>query len=62
MSEELLFIRLYTDEHIMPELAKVLRQYGFMTVSVQEAETAGWSDAEQLAYATERAWQFSLTT
>jgi predicted nuclease of predicted toxin-antitoxin system len=53
MSDELIFIRLYTDEHVMPELSKVLRQYGFTALSAQEAETAGWSDDEQLAYATE---------
>ncbi|MDW8327055.1 MAG: DUF5615 family PIN-like protein [Anaerolineales bacterium] len=54
MSAERLFIRLYTDEHVMLELARTLRAYGYMAESACEAQTQGWTDSEQLTYASER--------
>ena len=47
-----LFIQVYTDEHIMPDLVQILRQRGHAAQSAQEASLRGRSDEEHLAYAT----------
>lgn len=47
----MLRIRLYLDEDVLPELARILRARGFDVVSAPERGTGGWSDPEQLAFA-----------
>lgn len=37
----------------MLELARTLRAYGYVAESAREAQTQGWTDSEQLTYATE---------
>lgn len=54
MSEEFLFVQIYTDEHIQPALAEALRRAGYVALNAQEANTLGWTDAAHLAYAAER--------
>ena len=44
-------IRLYLDEDVLPELARILRERGFDVVSAHERGTVGWTDSEQLDYA-----------
>ena len=51
-TRETLFIRLYLDEDVFKDVAPALRARGFDAVSVHELGHYGWSDAEQLAYAT----------
>lgn len=53
MSEQRLFAALYIDEDITGQLAIVLRQHGFMAMSVYEAGLDGVADETQLAYAAE---------
>ena len=45
--------RLYLDEDILPELARVLRARGEDVVSAHDVGKLGISDGDQLAYATE---------
>jgi hypothetical protein len=51
-AETPLFIRIYTDEHITPQLARALRTRGYTAQSAIEAGMIGQSDEEHLAYAT----------
>ncbi|MGH2593174.1 MAG: DUF5615 family PIN-like protein [Anaerolineae bacterium] len=51
-TEPSLFIQVYTDEHIMPDLVQILRQRGYAAQSAQEAGMRKHSDEEHLAYAT----------
>ncbi len=51
-NEAPLFIQLYTDEHIIPQLARILRTRGYVAQSAIEAGMIGRSDEEHLAYAT----------
>lgn len=46
-----LFTRLYIDEDVHESLLSPLRQQGFETTNVREANRRSLSDAEQLAYA-----------
>ena len=50
-SDSLLFIQIYTDEHVAPVLATLLRQRGYVAQSAQEAGMLGRDDEEHLAYA-----------
>jgi uncharacterized protein with PIN domain len=43
--------RLYLDEDILPELARVLRAVGYDVSGAHEAGTHGWDDEAQLAHA-----------
>ncbi|HET7087636.1 MAG TPA: DUF5615 family PIN-like protein [Anaerolineae bacterium] len=52
-SDSLLFIQVYTDEHVAPVLATLLRQRGYVAQSAQEAGMLGRDDEEHLAYATQ---------
>ena len=48
-------IRLYMDEDSMREvLVEALRARGVDVITALDAETIGWSDQEQLDYATEQ--------
>lgn len=54
MSDEaLLFIQLYTDEHISPLIAQTLRRRGFVAQSAIEIGMIGRSDEEHLTYAAD---------
>ena len=44
-------IALLLDEYVRPKLGEILRERGYDTIHVLEANRAGKSDAEQLAYA-----------
>jgi predicted nuclease of predicted toxin-antitoxin system len=44
--------RLYLDEDIIPDLARMLRAYGLDAISVHETGALGLSDEEQLARAS----------
>jgi hypothetical protein len=52
MSEDPLFIRLYLDEDVHPELAEALRQQGHDCQTAAEAATLGTTDEQQLRYAS----------
>ncbi|CAG0930479.1 hypothetical protein TFLX_01775 [Thermoflexales bacterium] len=53
MSDEApLFIQIYTDEHIIPQLARILRTRGYVAQSALEASMIGRSDKDHLTYAT----------
>ena len=47
--------RLWLDEDVIPELARVLRAHGYDALSVHEADALGLSDEEQLTRATTEA-------
>jgi hypothetical protein len=47
-----IFIRLYLDEDVHPDLAGQLRQQGFDCQSAAQAGMLGRSDGEQLEHAT----------
>ncbi len=49
-----LFVALYTDEDVSPDLAPALRRRGFVAQSTVEADNMEVSDEAQLAYATEK--------
>jgi predicted nuclease of predicted toxin-antitoxin system len=49
--ENNLFIRLYLDEDVHGDLGVILRQQGYDVLTVNEANTNGLSDAQQLAFA-----------
>ena len=49
-----LFIALYTDEDVSPNLAPALRRRGYVVQSAIEAGNVEVSDEAQLAYATEK--------
>jgi predicted nuclease of predicted toxin-antitoxin system len=51
MSNEALFIKLYLDEDVHPDLAEAIRQKGFDCQSAAEAGRLGTTDEEQLGYA-----------
>jgi predicted nuclease of predicted toxin-antitoxin system len=53
---ERLFIALYTDEDVTDRLAVLLRERGYEAASTLSEGMVGLSDAEQLAYATQRSW------
>ena len=44
--------RLYLDEDVVPELARMLRDHGFDAISVHEIGALGLSDADHLERAT----------
>jgi len=48
-----LFVKLYLDEMIPSELARVLREYGHDVVTTQEVGMLGKDDSDQLEYASE---------
>lgn len=50
--KEHLFIKLYLDEMIPTDLARVLRQYGYDVVTAQEAGMLGKDDPDHLEYAS----------
>ena len=52
MASGSLFVRLYLDEDIHPDLADLVRQHGFDCRSAVEESMLGKSDEEQLEYAT----------
>ena len=45
--------RLYLDEDVQPEVARLLRAHGHDAISVAERNAVGLSDEEQLARATQ---------
>jgi len=47
-NEAPLFIQYYTDEHIIPQLARILRTRGYVAQSAIEAGMIGRSDEEHL--------------
>jgi len=47
-----LFIQVYTDEHVTPVLAQILRQRGYVAQSAQEAGMLERDDEDHLAHAT----------
>jgi len=49
-----LFISPFLDEDVSVVVAKLLRTRGYSALTTQEAGQVGRSDAEQLAFATER--------
>ena len=51
-SKSALFIQIYTDEHVTPVLAQILRQRGYVAQSAQEAGMLEQDDEDHLAYAT----------
>ena len=53
-ADSALFIQLYTDEHVTPVLAQILRQRGYMAQSAQEAGMLERDDEDHLAHATRR--------
>jgi predicted nuclease of predicted toxin-antitoxin system len=52
MPDDTLFISIYTDQHVLIELADVLRALGFNAQTTQEAGNEELTDSDQLAYAT----------
>ena len=50
--EPTLFIPLYIDEDVHEGVAQALRRHGYDAQNVREARRRGFSDAEQLVYAT----------
>src|SRR3972149_3805557 len=54
MATEALFIRLYLDENIFPDLAQAIRERGFDCQSAAEAGMLSNSDDDQLQYAASR--------
>jgi predicted nuclease of predicted toxin-antitoxin system len=50
--KEQLTIKLYLDEMVPTDLARVLRQYGYDVVTAQEAGMLGKTDVEHLEYAS----------
>ncbi len=48
-----LFIQIYTDEHITPQIARALRTRGYAAQSAIEAGMIGRSDEEHLTYAAD---------
>ena len=51
-----LFIFLYTDEDVTDRLVPLLRERGYEAESALKAGTTGWTDEEQLAFASSRGW------
>ena len=51
MSVDPLFVRLYLDEDVVPDLADAVRRQGFDCQSAAEAGMLGKSDEEQLEWA-----------
>ncbi len=49
--KEPLFIKLYLDEMVPTDLARVLREYGYDVATAQEVGMLGKGDSEQLEYA-----------
>src|SRR5438067_1863271 len=49
-----LFVALYTDEDVTPDLAPALRRRGYVAQSAVEANNMEISDEAQLIYATEK--------
>jgi predicted nuclease of predicted toxin-antitoxin system len=47
------YIRIYTDEDVLPSLASALRQRGYVAESAHESGMLGRSDIDQLSYASE---------
>lgn len=45
-------MRFYLDEDLAPQIAVALRTRGIDAVSAHEVRAVGWTDSEQLAYAT----------
>lgn len=44
-------IKLYLDENVHPELAVILRKYGYDAIATQETDNCGKSDIEQMDFA-----------
>ena len=51
MAGDPLFVRMYLDENIYPDLAEVIRKAGFDCQSAAEAKLLGATDEQQLQYA-----------
>jgi predicted nuclease of predicted toxin-antitoxin system len=51
MSPDALFLKLYLDEDVHPDLAEAIRQKGFDCQNAAEAGNLGKTDEEQLVYA-----------
>ena len=49
-----LFIALYSDEHILPQLMTEIRARGYRAETAQEAGMLGRTDEEHLIYASQR--------
>jgi uncharacterized protein with PIN domain len=58
--KEQLTIKLYLDEMVPTDLARVLRQYGYDVVTAQEAGMLGKTDVEHLEYASHKEGPSSL--
>jgi predicted nuclease of predicted toxin-antitoxin system len=50
--KEQLFVKLYLDEMIPTDLARLLREYGYDVVTAQEAGMLGKADSDHLEYAS----------
>ncbi len=50
-TERSLYIRIYTDEDVLPSLASALRQRGYIAESAHESGMLGRSDADQREHA-----------
>nr|BAL56314.1 hypothetical conserved protein [uncultured Acetothermia bacterium]BAL60144.1 hypothetical conserved protein [Candidatus Acetothermum autotrophicum] len=50
--KEQLFVKLYLDEMIPTDLARLLRQYSYDVITAQEAGMLGKADSEHLEYAS----------
>ena len=53
-----LFVRLYLDEDVSALLAKLIRSRAFEAITTQDAGRNGPTDAQQLAFASERGLRF----
>jgi predicted nuclease of predicted toxin-antitoxin system len=54
MTDEQLFVSIYTDEDVTDRLAELLREHGFIAATTAEWGMTGATDEEQLRIATER--------
>ena len=54
MTDEQLFVSIYTDEDVTDRLAELLREHGFIAATTAEWSMTGATDEQQLCAATER--------